>query len=523
MKTNGFASKIVAVMFLLLLFGFSITNIWLLKEPISALKDKEITFREFAGQVASVYRSGLKQREDFISLNGGYARLSGMRVSNGIILMKNGMLTDEMATVDPSYTASQVTALYQYLQEQGTEFLFVQSPHKPDLNNTLLPIGTENKSNEIADAMLTLLDGAGVPYMDLRPHLIADEEMLEKYFYKTDHHWNAEGAFVAFELLSGYLQKTFPEQEILSTATDRDSWERHVREDYFLGSHGRRVGIGFAGLDDLIYLTPKFHTEISCAVPDRLIFRKGTFEEAVLDRRYLTEDPDYYNTNPYCIHTGGDYPHVQFRNAEASSDLNVLLIKDSFGLPLEGFLSTVFRQVDTLDFRYVKGNYGIKEMVESIAPDVVIVMINPSVLGDTSAANFKLSTAVREKGEAVIDAEEYEISAMETPFRNIELATLECGQPYILEMDSVELSGENAACLVASVYDPVAKKRLKYYCIDVSYIEETDGKIRWVFTTPETSQGELKLLIYPGVPGQASGVGALLHGVSLFKGAENES
>ena len=306
-------------------------------------------------------------------------RLTGARVSNDIVRMKNGMLTEESASADPSYAAGQITGLYQYLQNKDTPFLFVESPRKPDLSNSLMPEGTESHCHENANGLFRLLEANGVPTLDLRPELVGSEKALEQYFFRTDHHWNDEGAFLAFQRIMERLQAQFPEDTILSGITQRENWEKHTLPDYFLGSHGRRVGVGFAGVEDFFYLTPKFETRMSCSVPSDGIYREGSFAQAALAMERITGKPDYYNSSPYDVHTGENYDHVQFRCETAPSYKKILLIQDSFGLPLEGYLATAFREVETLDLRYLKDTTAV-EVIDQFQPDMVIVMYNPFVM-----------------------------------------------------------------------------------------------------------------------------------------------
>ena len=139
------------------------------------------------------------------------------------------------------------------------------------------------------------------------------------------------------------------------------------------------MGIGFAGVEDFLYLTPKFDTQMSCTIADSEIYREGSFAEAALAMERITGKPDYYNSSPYDVHTGENYAHVQFRSETAPSEKKVLMIKDSFGLPVEGFLATAFREVETLDLRHLKDTTAV-EMIENFRPDVVIVMYNPFVM-----------------------------------------------------------------------------------------------------------------------------------------------
>ena len=375
MKRKNLAPRVTAAVFLLLLCFLTADNIGILMDTAKSYLSRQISFADVMHQITDGYQEKLNQKEPLISLNGAYMRLTGARVSNGIVLMKNGMLTEESAQADPGYAAGQITRLYQYLQEKDTPFLFVEAPRKPDLYGTLMPAGTENHCHENANGLLKLLEENGVPTLDLRPELVGTEEALEAYFYRTDHHWNAEGAFVAFQRITQRLG----EDTSCSDVIKRENWEKHVLPGYFLGSHGRRVGIGFAGVEDFLYLTPKFDARMSCTIVDSGIYREGSFAEAALAMERITGKPDYYNSSPYDVHTGENYAHVQFRSETAPSEKKVLLIKDSYGLPLEGFLATAFREVETLDLRHLKDATAV-EMIESFQPDMVIVMYNPFVM-----------------------------------------------------------------------------------------------------------------------------------------------
>ena len=375
MKRKNLAPKVTAAVFLLLLAWLTADNLGILLGTAGRYLRREITFADVMRQITTGYQEELEQKEPLISLNGAYMRLTGARVSNGIVLMKNGMLAEETASADPQYAAGQITELYRYLQDRDMPFLFVESPRKPDIDSSLMPEGTESHCHENADGLLRMLNDNGVPTLDLRPELSGSAQALERYFYRTDHHWNAEGAFVAFRRIVERLG----EGDICARVTQRENWDKHILPNYFLGSHGRRVGIGFAGLDDFIYLTPKFDTRMSCTIPSLGIFRSGDFFAAAFDERQISGKPNYYGSTPYTAHTGDDYPLVLYQNENAPSTKRILMIKDSFGLPLEGFLATAFREVETLDQRHLEGKTGV-EAIADFQAAVVIVMYNPYVM-----------------------------------------------------------------------------------------------------------------------------------------------
>ena len=76
---------------------------------------------------------------------------------------------------------------------------------------------------------------------------------------------------------------------------------------------------------------------------------------------------------------GGDYGHVRQRNAGASGRLKILLIKESYALPLQAYLSTAFEAVDSVDPRYLE-NKTVKNYIDELNPDVVILALNPNII-----------------------------------------------------------------------------------------------------------------------------------------------
>ena len=519
MNKPGFATKIIAVLFLIIVGTIAVINFDIFRTPFQNFAQQKSP-TAFTKDVANAYRTEMRTKNAFITLNGVYARISGNRVSNEVILMKDGSLTSVDEGCDPTYGVEQLVALEQYLQDRDTPFLYIQAPRKPDINNDLLPTGTVNKTNDTAGQAVAQLQAADIEVIDMRPTLLADEESIRKYYYRTDHHWNAEGAFVAYEMIAQYLQAQFPEQTILGETTDRNAWELHTRKNFFLGSHGRRVGIGFAGLDDLIYLTPKFDTDLSCSVPSKRIFRRGPFAQSALDTYYMTGAPAYYNSSPYCIHTGSDYAHVQFRNEKAPSDLKVLLIKESFGLPVEGFLSTTFQQVDTLDLDLRNSLFSSAvEKIESFDPDIVMVMYNGMVYSNYRFFDFGIEEYEPTPYKMLFEGKDYPLTAQ--PGNNSlrqTIATVESGKTYTITVDSIVTTGNHTDCVSFILFDPANNKPYDAYYVDLAYIQNTGGKTRWVFTVPQVEGNQLDLIACPSVPGMTDGIGAEFIGVSLCEG-----
>jgi len=369
---------IFATFSIVFLGGGFLINLGLLKSPTSRLMERKIDFSQFIDEVKGAYVSDFSYKENFINLNGLFARLTGRHVYNDVSKLKNGMLDyGAINKADVNELFNGIKEFHDMLKTQDIPFLYVQVPLKTDLQDALIRDGVDNYGNQNADALLGLLQRSDVETLDLRQSIAATPAEIEKYFYYTDHHWNTKGAFVAFGQILQYLNELFPEKHLDFTLADPSNWEIDVYEDWFLGSRGKRVGVYFGGVDDLEIYTPQFETEISLFIPKHGIEYHGSFENVIVRNDYL-DKPDYFNENPYCAYIGGDYPLVRHENDLASNDLKMLLIKDSFSLPLQSFLSTAVSRLDVLDPRYYHDS-TVLEYVERSMPDIVILAINPSV------------------------------------------------------------------------------------------------------------------------------------------------
>ena len=191
--------------------------------------------------------------------------------------MKNGQLGDKAPKLNMQKNADKVAANASFVESLGIPFLFVQAPVKMDADATMLPDGVTDYNNANASDFLALLDGAGVETLDTRTELVKDGETLKQYFYNTDTHWNARGAFVAFGQIMNRLNSLLGGDLDLSM-TDIDNWEEQTYPQLFLGSRGKRVGKYFGGLDDFIVLTPKQSFKMSAAYPQKTLLRTGEFD-----------------------------------------------------------------------------------------------------------------------------------------------------------------------------------------------------------------------------------------------------
>jgi len=508
---------VLAVCFLTFLFLFSLCNIALPKEAVGKLLRRESTFAEFTDAVHEEYVSDrLKVKHFFINLNGLFARVSGRRVYNNVVLLKNGMLARKEWPIELNDMGKGLTELSRFVEECGGQFLYVQAPGKIDKEKKLLPEGVDSYWNETANELLEELRDNQVKTLDLQPYLSETPEQLKKYFFATDHHWNYTGAFVGFQKVTEELSQLFPERNIDLTYTQWDQWESHTIEDHFLGSTGKRVGVFFGGVDDLTYYTPKFETEMSCAVPKYRDLFKGDFTAANMRQEFL-DKRDYFGMNAYCAYIGGDYPLVQHRNANAPSDLKILVIKDSFVLPVQSYLSTVFQEIDVIDPRYYTES-TLAEYIGWTKPDLVMMLINPTQFGsekyyDVGLEDFLQSMEEKEEPQVVLDEQKIALAPKDGSYNFVGRA-LEYGKEYTLTFDGVDFTAGGTDGVTTALYNATTKKLLATKVYDIAYCQEKGG-FQWVFRTPESGSDVLQLLFYAGTHDHNRNNGVVYQNVEL--------
>lgn len=497
---------VLSFVLIIALLVYAIANASLMTKPLEQLQ-QDGNFNNFIDNVHTAYVSDeLVGKNDLIHVNGAFARATNRWIYNNVALLKNGMLTSSTShRVDITRQGEALVELSNFVERKGGHFLYVQAGNKADLLGETLPIGMKDYNDENADNMLVFLNSAQVNCLDLRPVLNADAEALEKYYFKTDHHWNYDGAFAGFGMIVEKLSELVEGQPLDCTYTDPQMWNTHVLKDHFLGSLGKRVGQYYTGVDDVKYYTPKFDTDMSFTVHHYSHFAKGKFEETVLRTEYL-EKNDYMTTDSYVLYIGGGYPLVYHRNDQAPNDMKVLMIKDSYTIPVQAFMSTLFAEVDVIDPRYFSAN-TIIEYIDQYDFDLVIYMVTTTAFSISQYTTcIGTDDHQEEKLTVVSESDSIVLPAGNTGYTNTRLPiTWQKNQTYKLHIGSIDVLEGEAEAAVLRVYDFATKRTLQTITLDIEYISANDGFI-WYFTIPETNVEDIGVLLYSGIVGKTAGI-----------------
>lgn len=376
---------IAGILFVVLIIGGMIVNRTLQQNLTFYAQNNSLA--DLVSQEESMLADNFINKDRMISINGLFCRILGQRYMNGIYLLDNGhgaSVLENCSDYILENNAEKIKQLSDYCNENGHTFTYVQVPFKIAEDNTQLPVGVQDFSNDIEKRFGEFCLSKGVDYLSLRQSMNDD---FYSYYYRTEHHWNSYGGFNAFCEIATYMEKNYGD-EIEQKVLDINNYECEVYEGIHSGYYGSRVGKFFIKPEDFYLLYPSYYTDQVCEIPHRELIRKGSFYDAVLEHSFLDDETIH---GMYETYIGGDYPLVIHNSNTASTDKSILLFIDSFGTIPEAFLTTAYKEVIAVDLRWVLRNgwnETAKDYIDEYNPDHVVVMFNPNQIISEKSEQF---------------------------------------------------------------------------------------------------------------------------------------
>lgn len=191
---------------------------------------------------------------------------------------------------------------------------------------------------------------SNVKYVDVRNSLAAHTD--EPIYSRTDHHWAPLGAYYAAKAFARTAGVPFKEL---------DRYDKHVVHGYVGSMYGYSKDIAVKNSpEDFIYYTPKglnYETTYVNYSVDKDY--NVTAETAPFTGSFFKSYPDG-SGGAYCAFMGGDHFLVHVKTG-TPSNRRLLIVKDSYGNAVPGYLFYSFSDIHVVDFRYFKRN--IKEYI----------------------------------------------------------------------------------------------------------------------------------------------------------------
>ena len=289
---------------------------------------RSIADGSFSEELCAFLSDRLPLRLLFIRLRACSELLLMKGESNGVIIGRDGYLIDRGEYADLNKARKNVediSSLCAYFTEAGVPVTVAYVPRIIDVMESKLPLFYSGDHKEI----LSIIPPSRSA-VDLLSPLRSAADRGEHVWFKTDHHWTADGAYVAYTELSEALGYIPYEKDLFKAETVSES---------FLGSIYSRAGCIAPSPDNIVLYRYEGDGEYMLSI-DGKAPRKGLYFTEYLEKK-----------DKYAIFLGGNYARVSIEKMTDVPRPRLVLIKDSYANSLVPFLALHF-DIEMIDPRF---------------------------------------------------------------------------------------------------------------------------------------------------------------------------
>lgn len=327
-------------------------------------------------------------RNAFVAFNGLLQRLAGrrmvsnsknidcVRLDNGQLALGSVLRPEGLRQKAARDIARSLRGVREALEPAGTPLVFVLCPSKVPPGGIGLPDGLEDEDNVLGDLLVAALAEEGIECLDLRERIAREGLDHASLFFRTDHHWlPAAGLWAANEIGAFLAERHGLPFE--PAVTDPARYRSRRLGERFLGSFGRRVGLGYAGTEPFDAVLPHFRTDFVFEVPGGAVRRQGPFRKAFL--RIPREKTPPWDSRLYASYIGAQQPVSRIENRRGGNGKTLCVVKDSFAAVLLPHLAIQYGKIVFLDPR-VDARISLFASIREERPDAVLFILNPNSL-----------------------------------------------------------------------------------------------------------------------------------------------
>ena len=298
----------------------------------------------FADETADYMADHMPFRDFFVGLNAYWDLYSGRQVTKDVYIAEDDRLVEAPVVWDEQRVSKNMKAINTFADTVGNVNLMIIPSAGWAAEDLVLGLH-DAYTDELLIEQIYDMAGETVSAVDVTDVYREREDL----FYKTDHHWNSEGAWNGYAAYMSYLGQPFRAQE---------SFTVEVVEN-FQGSTYSRSGL---------WLTPAERLELWHG-SERITVTNGesnTVHEGVFYRERLTE------ADKYTVNLDGNHSVVRVENSDALTEDTLLVVRDSYTNSMGTFLAETYETVILVDLRYFRSE-PVSKLVETEQVDDVLV------------------------------------------------------------------------------------------------------------------------------------------------------
>ena len=311
---------------------------------------------EFQSGLDSFLSDQIPGRELWIRANTQIKKWLGKKEINGVYLGKDCYYFQQFT--EDNYSSSRMSAIFSLIEEfakqQNAPVTVMPVPTPCVVLKDKLPANAPiYDADRVWQSLQELMPGCQV--IDLRQDF-ADADF--QTFYRTDHHWTTQGAYLGYK---AYLQAMGLTPKAL------ESFSLQEVSSSFYGTIYSKTLDMEAKADKLYAVT---NLPPLSVIFDGEDTGKGIYAQEFLDKK-----------DKYAYFFGGNWGKVEIQT-QANNGKHLLVIKDSFANSMIPYLLEEYERITMVDLRYFSDNIG--RLIQQQQPTEILFLYEmTNLLTDT--------------------------------------------------------------------------------------------------------------------------------------------
>lgn len=324
--------------------------------PFPTFSWEKVVDGTFMQQLESYANDQFAGRDMWVKLNAAVIRATGRAENKDVYFGRDGYLLEKLSPRPAGVLEKNAARLAELAALTGLPVHVLAAPSASHLLAEKLPAYAPSADQDAyAAELIAMLDGTGAS--PVTPETLAARP--EDAYFRTDHHWNARGAYRAYRDLCaalGIAPRAWEDYDVTCVS------------DSFYGTMYSASGAWWVEPDVIERVTFPGAEAVTQRVVD-----DGSIHSMFWEENLAVKDQ-------YTYFLGGNHALTVLENP-AGGDRKLLVIKDSYAHILAPYLAEHFGEVHLLDPRYYRGGVGEYAAAEGIT-DIAVVMTLSSLCSD---------------------------------------------------------------------------------------------------------------------------------------------
>ena len=350
--------------FVLFIFGFAIAGLLQKDREFSEMENRNLAQLpkfSFESLKSGNFTSGIESymsdqvflKDELVALKTDSERLMLKNYQNGVYFGKDGYYLQQY-TEDKAQIDKNIGYVNDFADAVDVPVRFLLVPNSVCVNSDKLPNFAVNDDQLESIKYIEQNLSEKISLFNAYDTLKAAADKGEQVFYKTDHHWTANGARTVFEALMAD-----------EAAVATNDYDASITRDDFYGTLYSKAPSALTKPDTM--LLPK-HSDNRYTVN---YVKENKTSNSLIDESFLDKK------DKYAAFLGGNFARVDITSRECATDKKVLVLKDSYANAMLPYLADQYSELIVVDMRYYHfEQQTVSELAESEGVDEVLMVYN---------------------------------------------------------------------------------------------------------------------------------------------------